>query len=301
MSDNRESRGVLFVDIADSTRLYRLHGDESARCIVLDCLTLLDDVVGAHGGKVIDRIGDELMCTFPTARQAGLAAAAMQGAVAQHKPADGEVGDLNVRIGLHFGPVILDGARIFGDTVYTAKRMASKAKGQQIITTRETAEALLESSRLESRLVDHITLKGHAQTIEVYEIVWDKRSATVRMIAPPLASQSGGTLLLRHMGTEIVLDEECPQLTLGRGEQCDLVVDDVSVSRLHARIEHRRGYFVVVDLSTNATVIRPDDGKEVVLHQDEQRLSGTGTIVLGAGASSGGPTTLRYQVRGLQE
>ena len=47
-------------------------------------------------------------------------------------------------------------------------------------------------------------------------------------------------------------------ITVGRGGQCDIVLDDVSVSRRHARVElTARGYLSVQDLeSTNGTFLK---------------------------------------------
>jgi hypothetical protein len=52
-----------------------------------------------------------------------------------------------------------------------------------------------------------------------------------------------------------------PGATIGRHRENDLVVDDIFVSRIHARIEYRKGRFFVVDTSTNGTYLLPRERK----------------------------------------
>jgi pSer/pThr/pTyr-binding forkhead associated (FHA) protein len=55
-------------------------------------------------------------------------------------------------------------------------------------------------------------------------------------------------------GKEIALEKD--QLTLGRGQDVDLYLEDSGASREHARIEHAKGQFMLVDLeSSNGTFL----------------------------------------------
>ncbi|MGP4019277.1 FHA domain-containing protein [Saccharopolyspora sp. 5N708] len=38
-----------------------------------------------------------------------------------------------------------------------------------------------------------------------------------------------------------------PRTTIGRGRECDIVVDDITVSREHAELRRREGQYVLVD------------------------------------------------------
>jgi hypothetical protein len=72
-----------------------------------------------------------------------------------------------------------------------------------------------------------------------------------------------------------------PVLTLGRARECDIVVDDPSVSRRHAELRRGPGGFTIVDLaSTNGTQVNGqkidqttvDDGDRIMLGQTELRF-----------------------------
>jgi hypothetical protein len=72
-----------------------------------------------------------------------------------------------------------------------------------------------------------------------------------------------------------------PVLTLGRARECDIVVDDPSVSRRHAELRRGPGGFTIVDLaSTNGTQVNGkkieqttvEDGDRIMLGQTELRF-----------------------------
>ena len=131
MARNTANLAIVFADISGSTRLYETLGDAIARELVSQCLELMTVQITRFDGTVIKTIGDEIMCTFPTAERATESSMGMQEAITEDLP------DINpnmpstmtIRIGLHFGSVILEGGDVFGDAVNVAARMAGLAKG----------------------------------------------------------------------------------------------------------------------------------------------------------------------------
>ena len=81
-----EKLAILFADISGSTALYETLGDVAARDLVSGCLALLTRSLTRHQGRLIKTIGDEIMCTFPSAGAALQAACSMQEAVETHRP-----------------------------------------------------------------------------------------------------------------------------------------------------------------------------------------------------------------------
>lgn len=281
--------GVLFVDIADSTRLYRTLGDEPARAVVLASLARLSGVVTGLGGRIIDSIGDELMCTFDSAQGTVAAAVALQQAAA-------ELADINVRIGLEVGPVVREAGRVFGKTVYTAKRMATLAKARQVLTTAATADRF-ESAEFPRRFVDRIVLKGDRSATDVLEVIWDHDAATDRRVPPEKATLHGRVWLIRAE-RELVVDENCPEITIGRGESCDLVVPGKDVSWLHARIRCGKGRPSLTDVSTNGTFVHADGAATSIrIHRDTIPLAGGGRLGLGRPPTPGDDAVVTFACR----
>src|SRR5882672_7591435 len=67
MEKNPVKLAVLFADITGSTRLYEKLGNARAlECVGL-CLNIMRESALGCGGRVVQTIGDEVLCVFPTA------------------------------------------------------------------------------------------------------------------------------------------------------------------------------------------------------------------------------------------
>jgi len=284
---------VLFADIAESTRLYEVLGNHPAQEIVDQVLSAMTRVAERNGGTLVKTIGDEIMCRFPSADQAVAAAIDIQAGLR-----DGDIDGghpLRVRIGLQYGPVIVRNGDLFGDSVNVAARVSGIAKGGQIITTRDTVEALSPVFAAKTRLFDVATVKGKAENLVIFEVLWEEENVT-RIIRLDPSSDVGlppHTLTLLYGERRMRVDAGSA-VTIGRAETCDLIVLSPLASRMHARIEYRRGKFILLDQSTNGTYVLTADGKEVFLRREELPLWGTGFLSLGEPALEGAPHRIAY-------
>ena len=282
MSRRNATLAIVFADISGSTRLYETLGDAVARELVSQCLGLMTEFIHKHNGTVIKTIGDEIMCVFPTADQAVESTMAMQEAVTDDLPRinPNTPAELSIRVGFHYGSCILEGGDVFGDAVNVAARMAGLAKGQQIITTRDTAEALSPILASSTRHLDRIPVKGKAEELDIFEVIWQPEDVT--RIATGLLSTGNKNVVmsLRYRSKEIRLDANSGVLVMGRGKKADLIVNDSMASREHARIECRRGKFILTDQSTNGTYVLTEEGP-AYLRREELQVTGSGRIALG--------------------
>lgn len=276
---------ILFADISGSTKLFETLGDAAARHKVAQCLALLAEIVKRHKGAVIKTIGDEVMCTFTSAEGAVTAACDMHETLedeATELTAHGPV-KLRIRVGLQYGPAIQEKGDVFGDSVNVASRMVSQAKAGQIITTQQTVDLLPPTLRASARFIDRAPVKGKKETIDLYEIIWQEEDVT-RMstgIMPAVAAPKA-KLQLTYRKSNVVLNEERSAATLGRSTGADIAVEETLASRMHVRIELRRGKFFIVDQSTNGTYIKSNEtGNETFLRREEAPLTGSGQISLG--------------------
>ena len=282
MSRKAANLSTVFADISGSTRLYETLGDSVARELVSECLDLMTEHIIRHGGIVIKTIGDEIMCTFPTAEAAVEASMGMQEGVTEDLPDrnPNTPSTLTIRVGLHYGPAILEGGDVFGDAVNVAARMAGLAKGGQIITTQGTVAELSPVLRSSTRHLDRISVKGKQEDIDIFEVIWQAEDVT-RMATGLLKTQAkNATLQLSYHERSLVLDQDMEPFTVGRGKKVDMVVNDTMASREHARIECRRGKFILTDISTNGTYVQTPDGPSY-LRREDLVLTGEGRIALG--------------------
>lgn len=283
MGQKQVSLTIAFADISGSTRLYDTLGDAAARVIVSQCLQLMSDVIHKYSGSIIKTIGDEIMCTFPAVEQAVDCCVEMQEAVHEDLSAinPGVPSGMSIRVGLHHGQAIEDGGDVFGDAVNVAARMAALAKGGQIITTESSVEMLDPARQSQTRHLDRLPVKGKTGNMNIHEVIWQAEDMT-RMATGVLKTEtSRAELHLQHRREELVMTvTQGKPLIMGRSKNADLVVADTLASREHARIEARRGKFVLTDQSTNGTYVRTPEGP-LYLRRDELVLSGQGSFSLG--------------------
>jgi class 3 adenylate cyclase len=287
---------ILFADVVGSTRLYELMGDLRARDMVAICIDVMRSATEQRQGTVIKTMGDEVMSTFPSADEALNAAAQMQQQISSHAQLKVDGQPVSIRIGCHFGPVMLENRDVFGATVHTANRMTSQAKAGQIITTAATVERLSPEWRASCRQIDVATLKGQGNEVALYEVLWQSEDVTSMVPAISMNSRPVRLLRLRIRANDrdLVVDEQHSSITIGRAEDNDVVIKGNLISRLHARIEISRSKFVLIDQSTNGTFVQNADGEESFVRRDSLQIKGQGTIGLGRLPEQDSPQTIRF-------
>lgn len=290
MAAQIHSLAIMHVDISGSTPLYESLGDVTARRLVANCLATLTDITINHQGTVVKSIGDELLCIFHSALAAVNAGAAMHEALEQ---TNDEQIKLGVRIGINYGETMMEEGDVFGDAVNLSSRVASMTKVNQILCTGQVIASLGGHCPFETRFLER---QG---STEIYEVIWkqldDVYDMTIVSIGPmPVQMEQGRRLSLELEGRKVELGGQRTSVTLGRGQNNDLITSESLASRTHARIEYRHGKFLLQDQSTNGTFVRSDDGHEVALHREELPLQGSGLIGLGRIPKPNNPNVLRF-------
>ena len=281
---------VVFADVVGSTHIYEVMGDQRAREMVSTCIDVMRVATEQFGGTVIKTMGDEVMATFTSADDALNAASQMQRQIILHSQLQVRGQPVALRIGCHFGPVVLENRDVFGATVHTANRMTSQAKGGQIVTTAATCERLSAEWRASVRQIDVANIKGQGAEVGLFEALWQTEDVTSMVPAMPLSGQHGRNqvrMRLRLPDRDLVLDASRPQLTIGRADENDVIIRGNLISRVHARLELRRNKVMLIDQSTNGTFVHLTDGEEAFVRRDSLQIKGSGLIGLGRVPSVG--------------
>ncbi len=288
---------ILFADVVGSTRLFEAMGDVRARDMVAICIDVMREATEQHHGTLIKTIGDEVMSTFPTADDALNAAGQMQKQITAHTELRVDGQPVAIRIGCHFGPVVLENRDVFGSSVHTANRMTSQAKAGQIITTSATVERLSPEWRASVRQIDVAVIRGQGGEVALYEVLWQTEDVTSML--PSIAvngreARRPRRLRLSVQSTEVVLDEQRTHVAIGRADDNDIVIRGNLISRLHARIEFSRNRFTLTDQSTNGTFVKISGEEEAFVRRDSMPIKGEGLIGLGRIPDRDSPLTIHF-------
>ena len=286
---------IVFADVVGSTQLYDKFGDSKASETVALCLDVMKDATYQFNGTVIKTIGDEVMSTFESVDDAMGAAVMMQSRVTSETRETGI--PVTIRIGCHYGPVVQEQNDIFGAAVHTANRMTSQAKAKQIVISGFTVEQMSSELKRQTRQIDVATVRGRLDEVALYELVWQPEEATSMLptIEWENRDRRASRLLINFRDTTIELSDQRKSINIGRADDNDLVVKGNLISRIHAKIEMRRGKFVLIDQSTNGTFIQNVRGQETFVRRDSTDLGNEGTIGLGRAEEPGSSLAIHFK------
>jgi adenylate cyclase len=226
---------------------------------------------------VIKTIGDEIMCQFPSSTHA------LQAAKHMHELINSDSHSLfghpiSIRIGAHIGSVIQADGDIFGDTVNVCARIAALAPPGKTMISEETYLDLPKNLQHSCRFMMESYVKGKQQALRLYDSIWEQNDQLTRITASPRNRNSEVVLIAEYQGASLRLDQGA--IRIGRGQECDLIVDAPQASRCHCEIRHTGNKCILTDASTNGTYVRQND-VELFFHNETVPLHQSGVISLG--------------------
>jgi class 3 adenylate cyclase len=179
-----ESLAILFTDLKGSTELYQKLGDSQAFSFVQNHFRYLIEAVSLHRGGVVKTMGDAVMATFASGRDAVEAAVEMQRdwdafrnerfntsgrrALGAELRSKNDFDQVALKIGVHMGPAIAinNAGKLdyFGTMVNKAARVQAQSVGDDVVFSLAVAEdpevrRYLASTGLKEEVVS-VSLKG---------------------------------------------------------------------------------------------------------------------------------------------
>ena len=194
---------ILFSDVEGSTDLRTERGDTVAHRILRAHEEVVRSCVAAHDGREVKVLGDGFMLAFTSVRKALSCAQAIQVGLGERNA--GSPGDeVQVRIGVNTGEVVVEGDDLYGQAVTAAARIASRAKGGEVLVSEIVRQ--LAGSGPEFTFVDRgrYRLKGFPDRWHLYGLAYDaarpaESGAAFAERTPFVGRESEGTELRRIM------------------------------------------------------------------------------------------------------
>lgn len=290
-------RAVLFADVCDSTAIYESLGDERALALINSLFDKLGSITATHEGIVIKTLGDAVVCQFRDADKAFRAACDMQTAASLLGPRSPT--KFAIKISFNYGPVVAKGDDVFGDTVNTCSRLNALGSPEQVLTTQQTVDSLAAGLRIRCRQLYPLKVKGKAEQITVYDVLWrlDPDITERDLPARPPAAKGAVAVLKISYGGESFTVGPAQEVLLGRDKGNDIIIESTRASRVHARIFGRDGNFVIADQSSNGTFLLIDgNSREMLLRREEAVMGERGWVGVGKSAEGHGTHVLRYRL-----
>ncbi|MDH3303477.1 MAG: protein kinase, partial [Acidimicrobiia bacterium] len=191
-----ETVALLFTDIAGSASLWEANPDATRHALAVH-----DEIVHAaiteSGGRIVTHTGEGVLAAFVGVGDAGGAAVTAQQRLAS---ADwGRLGSLDVKTAIDFGEVEVRAGHYFGPVVNRGARLVAAAHGGQIVLSSMANEQLSTGDGVRTRGLGEHRFRGLGTPQGVFQLVVDGLPADF----PPL--DTGGSVgeAVRHFGDAI--------------------------------------------------------------------------------------------------
>jgi adenylate cyclase len=148
---------VVFTDMEGFTRFTARQGDEAARSLLAEHHLQIGPIVRGRGGKVVKRIGDGLMLSFPSPEAAVHAALDLVDVPAE----------LRLRAGVHCGEAVVTADDLIGHDVSVTARVAAVAGGGEVLATAHLRDQVGEMRGVEFGRARRKSLKGVGDPVSV--------------------------------------------------------------------------------------------------------------------------------------
>jgi adenylate cyclase len=165
-------RRLAAIFAADVEGYSRLMGTDEVA--TLDALTarreILDGLIATHGGRIANTAGDSVLAEFGSAVDAVRCAMEAQGALAEANSALPESRQINFRIGVHVGDVMVRAGDLFGDGVNIAARLQTLARAGGVCISGVTYDQVRKILPLAFTDLGAQTVKNIEEPIRAYEV-----------------------------------------------------------------------------------------------------------------------------------
>lgn len=295
-------RSIVFADVVGSTGLFQSLGNTEAAALMTRAVNLMAKQFKSSGGEVVKTLGDGILATFEHNAAALNACIGIQRELAKGAAdvaAPGGETQLPVKIGVARGVVVLAPGDCFGDAVNAASRLSDSAGAGQILINDPAMEALPLELLARLRSLGAIFLRGYDIPVPVHQVEWATQ-VDLGQTMPQVPSKMDYTsqkLSLSWLDFQADFAADQMPIVIGRTQGADFLVNDLRVSRQHARIDWRGSYFMLTDLSSNGTWVRyTGNDTALALRRNECVLHGNGEITLGAKPSDATAPTVSFQI-----
>lgn len=162
-------RVILFTDLEMHTAMMQRLGDDRGRALLREHEIITREALASYGGSEVKTMGDSFMASFGSASRALECAIAIQKAFADRNASSDE--QLRVRVGISAGEPIEEDEDLFGTAVILASRIASQAKGGEIILANVVRELAAGKGFMFADRGE-IVLRGFDDPVRLYELKW---------------------------------------------------------------------------------------------------------------------------------
>jgi class 3 adenylate cyclase len=165
----KEIVAILFTDLVGYSAL-----TQKDEALALELLNLhhtqMTPILKRFKGTIIKTIGDAFMVKFEDPLDAVNCAIRMQQEIAEGNRKEKKARRLKMRVGIHYGEVVVRDNDIFGDAVNIAARLEPQAKAEQICISEEVYKSVKREVTVVIKSIGKKPLKNISAPVQLYMV-----------------------------------------------------------------------------------------------------------------------------------
>src|SRR5262252_1688443 len=166
----RRLAAILAADVAGYSRLIGADEEGTLARLKAHRRELIDPKIGEHKGRIVKTTGDGLLVEFGSVIDALRCATEIQTGMAARKAVDPADRQIEFRIGIHQGDVVVEDGDIFGDGVNVAARLEVLAEPGGICVSARVQEDAAGRLDLTFEDIGEQQLKNITRPVRVYRV-----------------------------------------------------------------------------------------------------------------------------------
>jgi class 3 adenylate cyclase/TolB-like protein len=159
---HRKQAAIMFTDIVGFTKAMSRDEDAAFR-MVQEKRSIITPLISINKGVFVKEMGDGTLSYFDSTHDAATCAIKLQQTISQNH-------DMDVRVGINSGVILMDANDVFGDVVNVAARLESIAPIGGVCVSKEVFDELLDRTGYEGTNLGLQQLKNVGRLVEVYAL-----------------------------------------------------------------------------------------------------------------------------------
>ncbi len=190
--DRRPKRKLAAILAADVVGFSKMMGENEDRTLVnlKACREITDGAIREHHGRVFGSAGDSIIAEFASPVDAVLAAVEFQKNLRDRNSVVSPQDQMQFRVGLNLGDVIVEGENLFGDGVNVAARMEPLAKPGGICVSGKFYDEVHRKLELLFEDVGSHEVKNIANPVQTYHVILDQYAGKSHHISSRLNEET---------------------------------------------------------------------------------------------------------------
>ena len=166
----RKLTTIIAMDVVGYSRLMERDEEATLECLKDIRRSVVDPAIARHSGRTVKLMGDGMLVEFSSVVAALQCAIEIQDALSARNGTVAEEHQVQLRIGIHLGDVIVEGGDVYGDAVNVAARLESIAPPCGIVLSKQVHDHVGDKMPVKFVSLGAQSVKNISRPIEAYRV-----------------------------------------------------------------------------------------------------------------------------------